>query len=424
MERVSTQPIDISDYIESAGEEAVEHLRRLAAPLRGLRVLHVNATPRGGGVAEILNSLAPLQQSLGLDSRWQAIVAEPAFFEVTKKMHNGMQGAPVTLSDEEKRTYCTWQKRIADQLPDDVDVMVIHDPQPLGVMQESDHRTHAHWIWRLHIDSSHPNPHVWSFLRPMLDGYDAAVFTMAQFAPPDVPADLVHIIAPAIDPLTIKNRPMPYGDALARLPAIGLDPGRPLTAQVARLDPWKDPNGVIDAYRKVRESVPGLQLAMLGVIEAQDDPEAMRMYDTVREHAGDDPDIHIYVDPKVIGQPEVAAVQLLSQVVFQKSLREGFGLSVAEAMWKATPVIGGRAGGIPLQLQDGVGGFLVDSVADAAERTEWLLTHPPAARSIAARGRQQVREHFLITRLLCDHLELYTDVLGHQALAEQVAADD
>jgi trehalose synthase len=195
-------------------------------------------------------------------------------------------------------------------------------------------------------------------------------------------------------------------------------------SQVARLDPWKDPNGVIDAYRNVRETVPGLQLALLGVIEAQDDPEAMRMYDTVREHAGDDPDIHIYVDPQVIGQPEVAAVQLLSQVVFQKSLREGFGLSVAEAMWKATPVIGGRAGGIPLQLQDGVGGFLVDSVEDAAERTDWLLTHPPEARSIAARGRQQIREHFLITRLLRDHLELYAEVIGHQALDGQVAADD
>jgi trehalose synthase len=245
---------------------------------------------------------------------------------------------------------------------------------------------------------------------------------MPEFVPPDVEAAQVRIIAPAIDPLIPKNLAVPHQRALAILAVLGLDPGRPLVAQVSRLDPWKDPTGVIDAYRLVRKSIPGLQLALVGVIAAQDDPEAVGMAEVVRAHANGDPDIHIYVDPAQVGAVEVAAVQQTAQVIFQKSLREGFALTVAEALWKVTPVIGGEAGGIPLQLQDGVGGFLVSSVEAAAERARWLLEHPPEARTIAARGRDRVRAQFLITRLVADDLRLYADVL-EQRVAGDVAAD-
>lgn len=411
MQRVNVQPRGIESYTESAGPEAVAELRRLAEPLAGKRVLHVNATPVGGGVAEILQSAVPLLCDLGLDVEWRTIEAEPVFFEVTKMMHNALQGAPHPFSEGQQTIYRETQRRNAEGLHKHYDVIVVHDPQPAGLLQAAG-RNDARWIWRLHIDSSRPHPPTWAFLHQFLDDYDALVFTMAEFAVKDLPQDRVRISAPAIDPLLPKNRPIPLAEALTRLDSIGLDPGRPLVTQVARLDPWKDPNGVIDAYRAVREHVPGLQLALLGVIAAQDDPEAYRIAGEVRAHAAHDPEIHIYVDPAEIGQLEVGAVQQMAAVVFNKSLKEGFGLSVTEALWKATPVIGGRVGGIPLQLQDHVGGFLVGSVEEAAQRAQWLLENPPAAREIAARGRARIREQFLITRLLADELKLYGEVLG------------
>jgi trehalose synthase len=422
MEEVKLSPRQIDDYIESAGAEAIAELKRLAAPLRGIRVLHLNATPNGGGVAEILRSAVPLLRGLGLGATWQTLVAEPPFFTVTKTIHNALQGADCGLTEGDQACYVDWQQRNAERLARDFDVVVVHDPQPLGLLQAAG-KGRQRWIWRLHIDSSRPNPAVWSVLRPYTAGYDAAVFTLEAFVPRGFPADLVRISPPAIDPLSPKNLPQPHARALATLVRLGIDPGRPLIAQVARFDPWKDPTGVIDAYRAVRQSVPGLQLALLGVIEAQDDPQAIGMANEVRTHAAGDPDIHLYIDPKQVGPEEVAAVQQTAQVIFQKSLREGFGLTVAEALWKATPVIGGRTGGIPLQLADGIGGFLVKTVDEAAERTRWLLDHPPEARQIAARGRDHIRERFLITRLLADELRLYADVMGLRSLDSFAAAD-
>jgi trehalose synthase len=420
MQVVDCVPLSIDAYAESAGPEAVATLRQLAAPLQGLRVLHVNATPNGGGVAEILHSAVPLLRDLGLAVSWQTIVAEPPFFAVTKTIHNALQGAPHALSADERTIYLEWQQRNAARLAGDYDVIVVHDPQPLGLRHavgNGDER----WVWRLHVDSSRPDPSVWAFLRPFLVGHHAAVFTMPQFAPSDIDFTQVRIIAPAIDPLSPKNCPVPYDQALAILVRLGLDPGRPLLAQVARLDPWKDPVGVIDAFRLVRQAVPGLQLALLGVIAAQDDPEAFRMAEDVRAHAAGDPDIHLYVDPDQVGPQEVAAVQQSAQVVFQKSLREGFALTVAEALWKATPVVGGRVGGIPLQLHEGAGGFLVESADEAASAARWLLERPPEARTIAVHGREHVRANFLITRLLADELRLYANVL-EQRRADHITA--
>jgi len=277
MEQVEVRPRSIDDYAETAGPGAVAELKRLAEPLRGVRVLHVNATPDGGGVAEILRSLVPLLRALGLEARWQTIEAEPGFFAITKAIHNALQGASRTLTPEEQATYLSWQRRNAAKLPRDHDVVVVHDPQPLGLLHAAGNGR-ARWILRLHIDSSRPEPAVWAFLRPLLTGYDATVFTLERFVPPDVEPGQVRIIAPAIDPLAAKNVPLPTGRALATLSRLGLDPGRPLIAQVSRFDPWKDPVGVVDAYRLVRRSVPGLQLALLGVIAARDDPEAFGIF--------------------------------------------------------------------------------------------------------------------------------------------------
>jgi trehalose synthase len=421
MEPVELRPRSIDDYAESAGPGAVADVKRLAEPLRGVRVLHVNATPNGGGVAEILQSMVPLLRALGLEARWQTIRADPDFFAITKAIHNALQGASRVLTPEEQATYLTWQQRMAAELSREYDIVVVHDPQPLGLLRAAG-KGRARWIWRLHVDSSRPEPAVSAFLRPLLTGYDAAVFTMDRFVPPDIDPARVRIIAPAIDPLTAKNRPQPIGQAFATLARLGLDPGRPVIAQIARLDPWKDPVGVIDAFRLARRSVPGLQLALLGVIAAQDDPEAVGMAETVRRHAGGDPDIHVYVDPNQIGPEAVGTVQQSAQVVLQKSLREGFGLTVAEALWKATPVVGGRTGGIPLQLEDGAGGFLVTSVEETAARIAWLLDRPPEAREIAARGRGRVRERFLITRLLADELRLYGEVLAERVSPAFAAA--
>ncbi len=421
MQRVTVTPRSIASYRSEAAPDALAQLEEMAEQLRGLRVLHVNATPVGGGVAEILHSEIPLLRSLGIEADWWTIDGPPEFFEATKTIHNALQGNPKDITDEQKSIYIDTQKENAKHFPRGYDLVIIHDPQPLGLLQFAG-KGEANWIWRLHIDSSHPNPSVSHFVFRYLMGYDAAVFTMKEFVPPDVLTGTVRIIPPAIDPLTVKNRPIPYGKAVQTLQAIGLDPRQPMVSQVARLDPWKDPWGVIDAYRLMRKRQHDLQLVLLGVIAAKDDPEAYGVYDQVLAYAGSDPNIHIFVDPDVVGETEVAAVQLASQVVFQKSLREGFGLSVSEALWKATPVVAGRVGGIPLQISDGEGGYLVDSVEEAADCANALLDNPAEARVIGARGREQVRERFLITRLLADEIQLYRDVLN-SGEEEQIDVD-
>jgi trehalose synthase len=413
METVATTSKSIDSYESVAGNGAIAELRQLATNLQGLRVLQINSTPVGGGVAEILQSQIPLMKDLGIDVEWQTISGCPEFFETTKTIHNSLQGQAGGLSSGQQELYLEVQQQNAAKLQSEYDIVVVHDPQPLGIRQHAN-GGNAAWIWRLHIDSSTPDRGVWSFLRPLVQGYDAAVFTMQQFVPVDFPLDNVQIVPPAIDPLTPKNRPMSHRYAVRILRDLGIDPVRPLIAQVARLDRWKDPWGVIDAYRLMRESIPELQLVFLGVIAAKDDPEAFDVYEEVQAYAEDDPDIHIFVDPDVIGPREVSAIQLASQIVLQKSIREGFGLSVSEALWKATPVIGGLAGGIPLQISDGEGGFLVENAEQAAERGVWLLNHTPQARVIGAQGWRQVRERFLITRLIADELRLYHELLGIQ----------
>lgn len=409
----------LAGYELSAGAEAVAQLRDLAKPLRGCRILHLNATAYGGGVAEILRSEVPLLQDLGLKATWKTILGDGAFFNVTKAIHNALQGADRALTAEEEQAYLTTDATNARLQDEEFDLVVVHDPQPLALMQLHG-KGPAKWVWRCHIDTSNPNREVWDFLCPFLDGYDAAVFTLEDFVPPSIPVGRIEVIPPAIDPSSPKNMPLDKGAARHVLQWIGVDIHRPLLTQVSRFDPWKDPLGVIAAYRLVKQEVPNLQLALAGSM-ALDEPEGWEVYRQVQAAATDDPDIRLFTNLTGVGNIEVNAFQRLSDVVLQKSIREGFGLVVAESLWKGTPVVAGRTGGIPLQMRDGVGGFLVDSVEQCAERALWLLKHPAEAKELALRGRELVRQRFLLTRLIADELRLYAALLGERPhLAEPV----
>ena len=305
--------------------------------------------------------------------------------------------------------------------------MVVHDPQPLALPRLHG-RGDTAWVWRCHIDSSQPHPAVWARLRPLLAPYDAAVFTLGAFVPPDLPTSRVEIIPPAIDPLSPKNMPIDDGFATSVLDWIGGDTARPLLVQVSRFDPWKDPLGVIAAYRTVKEQMPGVQLALVGSM-ALDDPEGWRVYEQITAAAADDPDISLFTNLTGVGNIEVSAFQRHADVVIQKSLREGFGLVVSEAVWKGTPVVAGRAGGIPLQLPDGVGGHLVDTTEQCAQAVLELLADSTSAHRLAAAGHGLMRERFLLPRLIGDELRLITSLLGHtpqtpRSLAAAGTADE
>ncbi len=392
----------------------MDELSRCAADLRGSRVLHVNATPYGGGVSELLRSLVPLLNDLGLIADWKVISGDAPFFQATKVIHNGLQGAERALTADEEAAYLANAERNARQMQESYDFVVVHDPQPAALLPLRG-KDSARWIWRCHIDTSEPNPEVWRFLRPFLTDYDAAVFTMNDFVPPDLPVDVVEAIPPAIDPLSPKNLPLP--DSLARqvLDWIGIELNRPLITQVSRFDPWKDPLGVIAAHRLVREEVPNVQLALVGSM-ALDDPEGWHVYERILDESRSDPLVHVFTNLTGVSNIEVNAFQRLSDIVVQKSTREGFGLVVSEAMWKGTPVVAGKAGGIPLQMADGVGGILVDGVEDCAAAMLRLLQNPDEGRSLAARGRERVREHFLLPRLILNELSLLLNLARERPL--------
>ncbi|MGB3635345.1 MAG: glycosyltransferase [Rubrobacteraceae bacterium] len=400
----------VGDYEATVGKEVIERLRLLAEPLRGMRILHLNATPYGGGVAEILRSEVPLLRDLGLEADWKTVTGDKDFFSVTKTMHNALQGAWRALTEHEKETYLTHSTRNALLLEEEYDLVIVHDPQPLAMAQfHGGERTR--WVWRCHIDTSEPHPGLWEFLSPYLDDYDAAVFTMDQFVPPDFPVDLVEVIPPGIDPESPKNIALDPRLARRILQWIGVDVGCPLVTQVSRFDPWKDQIGVIEAYRLVKREVPELRLALVGSM-ALDDPEGWEVYREIKDASREDPDIDIFTNLTGVGNIEVNAFQRFSDVCIQKSIREGFGLVVSETLWKETPVVAGEAGGIPIQMPAGAGGFLINSVEECAERVLHLLQNPEEGAELARRGKEVVREHFLLTRLIADEMSLYASLLG------------
>src|ERR671930_1801609 len=397
----------------------MDEIRRLAEPLAGKRVAHLSATAFGGGVAEINYTLVPLMRDAGLDVEWRIIHGQEEFFNVTKLMHNGLQGAPETLSAEDREIYLRYQELNAAELEDDADFVIIHDPQPIGMIGCCT-SSRAQWIWRCHIDLSTPNRDVLDFIIPWLRTYDAAIFHRRQYVPDVAGLPRAYIWPPAIDPLAPKNMALSAEDAAYIVDKFGIDVERPLLTQVSRFDPWKDPLGVIDAYRLVKNDFPDVQLALVGSM-AHDDPEGWDYYSRTVEHAAGDPDVYILSNLNNVGSVEVNAFQVHSAAVIQKSIREGFGLTVTEALWKARPVVASRAGGIVAQIQEGETGWLVDSPPECAAACVEILRDPPSARQRALRGKEFVRRNFLMPRLLRDWLVLLDPPAGDGTARAEVA---
>ena len=401
-------------YAPFVGRATIEEIRLLGDRLRGRRVQHVNSTAVGGGVAEILNRLVPLLLELGINTRWDVIRGGDEFYAVTKSIHNALHGQPVTLSEYDIAVYRETTEQNLRNLALSDDIVFIHDPQPAGLVAA---RTPgSRWIWRCHIDLSAPVPSVWEFLRPTVERYDAAVFSAPQFSR-TLPIDQV-LIAPSIDPLADKNRELDARTVESIVTRLGLAPDRPLVTQVSRFDRLKDPLGVIEAFRLVKK-YNDCQLLLVGG-SATDDPEGQAVLAECRDRAADDRDIHVVELPPT-ANVEINALQRASTVVLQKSLREGFGLTVAEALWKAKPVIAGAVGGIPLQITHKYSGVLTHTIEGTAYWIKQLLNAPDFARRLGENGREHVRHNFLLTRHLRDYLLLFL-YLGH--LGESVITLD
>ncbi len=402
----------LADYTHIVGRPLVEEIRALAEPLKGRRIAHLSATSFGGGVSEILYTLVPLMRDVGLECEWQVIYGREDFFNATKVLHNALQGNPQDLTGEQWDTWRQYNHMNARELAEGWDVCIVHDPQPAALLSLAPEKARR-WVWRCHIDLSTPNADTIERLRPFLAEYPVTVFHMADYVPAGMNGT-ARIMPPAIDPLAPKNMALSREDAAYVCDQFGIDVERPLICQVSRFDPWKDPLGVIDAYRIVKQSVPDAQLALVGSM-ATDDPEGWDFFNDTIAHADGDPDVHILNNFNNVGSIEVNAFQSHSDVLIQKSTREGFGLTVSEAIWKARPFIGGDVGGIPLQIEDGRTGFLVDSVERCAQRSLELLSDPELGRGLGLAGKEHVRRHFLMPRLLRDWLRVFSDGDGARA---------
>ncbi|RMH32784.1 MAG: glycosyltransferase [Nitrospirae bacterium] len=399
----------IDHYRLIVGDELIDEIFGLAHKLKGLKVCEINSTAFGGGVAELLPRLVPFMEALGLDVDWRLIHAPTEFFTITKAFHNALQGKPHTLLESEKSLYLQVNEQTAKLLEERYDVIIVHDPQPAALRYFAGQRD-AKWIWRCHIDSSHPSEEVSQFLLPYLNLYDAMIFTMPEFLIPGMTVKRIVFIPPAIDPLATKNMDLPLDICKRAMADSGVDPTRPVLLQVSRFDPWKDPLGVIKAYQLVKQECREVQLVFIGAMAA-DDPEGWALMDQVEEEAAKDPDIFVFNNLAGIGNAEVNMFQRGSDVIVQKSIREGFGLVVSEAFWKEKPVVAGNAGGIPLQFPDAFRWYLVENIEDCAERILHLLRKPGARGAFGRAGRERVRQHFLLPRLVRDRLRLIRDLV-------------
>jgi trehalose synthase len=398
----------LADYTHIVGRGLVEEIRELAEPLKGRRIAHLSATAFGGGVSEILYTLVPLMRDVGLDVEWQVIYGREEFFNATKLMHNALQGSPKDLTPEQWDVWERYNEMNARELSRDWDVCIVHDPQPAAIRSLVPEKARA-WVWRCHIDVSTPNPATMDRLLPYVREYRASLFHVESYVPAGMDGG-VHIVPPAIDPLAPKNMALSREDAEFVCRQFGIDTERPLVCQVSRFDPWKDPLGVIDAYRILKERRPEVQLALVGSM-ASDDPEGWEYFNQTVAHASGDRDIFILNNFNNVGAIEVNAFQSLADVVVQKSTREGFGLTVSEALWKGRPFIGGNVGGIPLQVLDGESGYLVDTVEECAARMLDILGDADLAHRLGRGGKEHVRERFLTPRYLRDYLKIFHEVL-------------
>jgi trehalose synthase len=386
----------VQDYEPFVGRETVDRILEKGRSLSDRRVAHINSTYYGGGVAAMLSSLTLLMRSLGIEAEWRAIQGPPDFFGITKKMHNALQGAPIRLTEIKKEIYEEVALQNAVRNRFDHDFVIVHDPQPLPLVSFS--RKHGPWIWRCHIDLAHPTREIWEYLSSFIEQYDAVIESVDEYRQPwSVPQ---VIFQPAIDPFSIINRELSDEEIDRRLEHHGIPTDLPLVVQVSRFDPWKDPQGVVQAFQIARR-VHDCTLVLLGNV-ATDDPEGPMVYESL---------LGLREERVLVMSSEdtalVNALQRRAAVVLQKSLREGFGLTVAEAMWKGTPVIGGNVGGIPTQIDDGINGFLVSSVEEAADRIVRLLSNEPLRRQMGAAARETVRTRFLMTRYLEQYLDLF-----------------
>ncbi len=401
----------LADYTHIVGRPLVEEIRSLCESLQGKRVLHLSATAFGGGVSEILYALVPLMRDVGIDAHWQIILGREEFFNVTKLMHNSLQGAPESLDEAQRETFDRYNHMNAMGMEGGWDVVIVHDPQPAMLKRYAPENSKK-WVWRCHIDLSAPNPDTLALILPYIHEYDATFWHVDDYVPDGMrDAPNVRIVPPAIDPLASKNMALSMEDAAFVSRQFGIDPERPLMLQVSRFDPWKDPRGVIDAYRLVDERIPEVQLALVGSM-ATDDPEGWEFLAETMAHAEGDPDVKILNNLNNVGAIEVNAFQSQADVCIQKSIREGFGLTVTEALWKAKPTIGGNVGGIPLQIIDGETGYLVASPEECAERTVAFLEDTELGRRLGRAGKEAARERFLTPRLLRDYTQLFVDLDG------------
>jgi trehalose synthase len=389
--------VDIEDYEPLIGIEAVERIRHKAQRLRGLRVVNVSSTFYGGGVAEMLSSATLLARSVGINADWRLIQGSPDFFSVTKKFHNALQGAEINFTDLKKEVYAEIMFQNATRMDLDCDLVIVHDPQPLPLITY--HRRTCPWIWRCHVDLSNPNPEVWEYLKQYVNQYDAVILSLPEYSRELIPPQV--FIMPAIDPFSIKNAEFTEPDIMDRLDHYGIPDDLPIVAQISRYDRWKDPEGVIEAFQIARKQVPAT-LVLLGNI-ATDDPEGQEVFESVLKHKEERIRILTVEDSALVN-----ALQRRAAVVLQKSLREGFGLTVTEAMWKGAAVVGGDCGGIKHQIQDGVNGFLVSSIEEAAAAIVRILEDDSLKQTLGKAARQTVEKRFLMSR----ELEQLMDLAG------------
>ena len=399
----------IKDY-KNLTPQVVDEILQIADNLKGLRVVHLNATSLGGGVAEMLQSIIPIQRDIGLKSSWYVIPPNEEFFKITKQVHNFLQGKAGELTQKEKDIYIKYNRYIAklvDQI--ETDILIVHDPQSAASISYLKNKPRI-CIWRCHIDMTAPNKSVWNFLSPHIKRYDHFVFSMPDFVPKEINQGTFSIICPVIDPLSVKNRLMSKKEAQTYIQKFGINVNKPLVTQVSRLDPWKDPKGVIDAYRSAKKEVPNIQLVLLTQM-ALDDPEGLLIYKQVRDYIGREEDITLLAN---LDDNDLAvnAFQTASTVMVQKSIREGFGLTITEAMWKGAVVVAGNVGGIRFQIQDGVNGFLVNSSDEAAEKIIFVLSHPEITEKISEVAHKTVEDKFLLTHDILRWLKLFKTLIS------------
>jgi len=401
----------IDDYSSIIGFDYIQSLKQKASKINKLKILHLSSTAYGGGVSEMLYTLVPLMKSIGLDVSWQVITGDEEFFITTKNLHNGLQGADFIITDYMVKAYKRRSKENAKLLDTDADVIICHDPQTAAIpyfCDKLDKYKKTAWIWRCHIDLTCPHSSAVDLIKDYVNQFDGTVFSSPNYIKPELKTDNHYIVYPAIDPLSPKNMDISSHTINELLSKVGIKTDKPVLTQVSRFDPWKDPLGVIDVYREVKKDI-DLQLLMVASM-ASDDPEGWHYFEKTARHAGNDLDIHLLSNVYGVGNLEVNAIQKISDVVIQKSVREGFGLVVSEALWKGKPVVGTNVGGIAVQIVDGDNGFLIENTTEAVQKILWLLSHKQQAIKMGKKGKQYVKQNFISPRNLMDIIDVIIDI--------------